>query len=316
VEATRKRRCGCYSAKLRLAAKHEAGFTLIELLVVMAIIAILAGLLTPALISAMRKAHEAATQNTIHQVDLAAHGFFNDKGDYPPSRWVDLNKIFKADLVLPAGYGPEDDAVFAAFNYSAPNQPNRFNEGIEVLTACLASRTGGPYLEPSAKLVRNTDGVDASGNVVGDTDTTSPPSAYADAVRACTNWYFGSNDIFEIADWWRNPLVYFHNRDYAACDGYDATGNPLTPQAYDNSPNGPATEEGIYYADVDGNRVPSYARSVIVLPDGTVLGYPNLNSFQLYSWGYGGPPDINPLKPRLWPGWNKQQTGAITNWEE
>lgn len=312
MEAIRKRRCGCYSAKQRLAAKHEAGFTLVELLVVMAIIAILAGLLTPAVIAAMRKAHEASTQNTIHQVDLAAHSFFNDKGDYPPSTWADLNKLFKVDL-NGGGYAPNDpgDVVGAPITLGFATQPSTINQGIEVLTACLATQNGGPYLEPSQRILRNRDGVDANGNFIPDTDTTNPPSAYAGAVQACTNWYFTVNAMMEIMDWWENPLVYFHNRDYALHDGWHPEWTPPSfevPQAF--PPASPT--EAVYYADLNGNPLPCYGRYVLPASG----AYPNLNSFQLFSWGYGGPPVTNPLKPRLWPGWTKQGTGAIMNWEE
>jgi len=286
VEATRNRRCG-------------AGFTLIELLVVMAIIAILAALLTPALIAAMRKAHEASTQNIIHQVDLAAHSFFNDKGDYPPSTWAEINKIFKVNLNpgVDNTYDPADpaDAIVAG----AGTNPSTINEGIEVLTACLATQNGGPYLEPSAKILRNVDGQVATGNpdplwLNGDYDANG-------LVRACTNWYFTTANVFEIVDWWQNPLIYFHNRDYVNHDGFNnATGLP------------PDWTEAVIYADVDGLPHTALDRSPNGLASGT---YPNLNSFQLYSWGYKGPVDSS-NNLRFQPAWTKQATGAITNWEE
>ncbi len=148
---------------------RRSGFTLIEMLVVICIIAILTGLVTVAISSAMTSARQSNTQLMIDTMAAQLAVYAQRWGDFPPSTIGDLGGT----------------------------APNVTNNGIEAFVACMSSekRGGRLYVPPDAELYTNTDADKVGSNLTG--------------------WYFGNNDLREVADLNGFVIMYLHHKDYA-----------------------------------------------------------------------------------------------------
>ncbi len=205
------------------------GFTLIELLVVIAIIAVLIGLLLPAVQSAREAARRAQCTNNLKQIALAAHNYLDAVGTLPQGMPFQVNgNTPGASNLGPPDWPTTAHSVFVAmlpqleqqplfnsvnFNMNMWNAPNFTIHGVAIGTLCCPSdyrvydpRTlpDGSMQDPGAVTMRYTSYTGNAGTWVLWFQQDFPPQRYMNGlfhIRSAVR-------LAEITDGTSNTLAF------------------------------------------------------------------------------------------------------------
>lgn len=153
------------------------GFTLLELLVVVALLAVLIGMLLPAIQKIRESAHGLTCRNNLKQIGLAAHLFHEAQERMPPAfdfvpdahlyggaglgplsyhllAFIEQNALYQMSRHRPPSNPPQDYFLYTAANvhqqtvklYNCPSDPTLPSSGVNPTTLYAPSSYAGNYL--------------------------------------------------------------------------------------------------------------------------------------------------------------------------
>lgn len=265
------------TSSVRFLGAKRKGFTLIELLVVIAIIAVLMGLLIPAVSSVREAANRSTCQNNLKQLGLAINGIHTARGVFPPAGEflydsgggvLKQTQNLQSPFVLMLPYLEKSDI------YDQMNVAKRYNDPTVPANQVAAKAIVNTFLCPNNPLrdKRTNGDRDSSGYGVSDyapcpyTNVTTDPAAF-DLTKSPTTPASGSA-FLAAAGMMSSPIPLVAMTPTPAdpnitnVDHIDAT---VTPDPWYGAANMGSVKDGLsyslaFYEDVGRNETMASSR--------------------------------------------------------